>query len=95
MSDPALKLGPKGEVRWRAFSHDGRYSPSFKMWVLGEDVYFAQRSIKDMKVSLHTKTGDAHAAFNTHEASEAWTGKWAVPNGLRLEHYPPVHPRPA
>jgi hypothetical protein len=75
MSNPALKLGPKGEVRWRAFSPDGRYSPSFKMWVQGEDVYFAQRSIKDMKVSLHTKTGDAHAAFNTHEASAAWTGK--------------------
>lgn len=75
MTDPALKLGPKGVVRWRAFSPDGRYSPSFKMWVQREDVYFAQRSIKDMKVSLHTKTGDAHAAFNTHEASAAWTGK--------------------
>ncbi len=75
MSDPALTLGPKGEVRWRAFSQDGRYSPSFKMWVQGEDVYLAQRSIKDMKVSLHTKTGDTHVAFNTHEASTAWTGR--------------------
>ena len=35
------------------------------------DAYIAQRSLKDIKVSLHMKTGDAHAAFMDHEASGA------------------------
>jgi hypothetical protein len=75
VSDPSLQLGPKGVVRWRAFANGGRVSPSFRLWIQGNDAYIAQRSLKDIKVSLHTKTGHAHAAFMDHEASEAWTGK--------------------
>jgi hypothetical protein len=96
---------PKGAVRWRVVSSDGRVSPSFKLRIQGHDAYVAQRSLKNIKVSLHTKTGDAHAAFMDHETSEAWTGevgtKWLsdwkanhefVPGWQEL--FSVIHPEP-
>jgi hypothetical protein len=105
MSDPSLRLGPTGAVRWRALSTDGRVSPSFKLWIQGDDAYIAQRSLKDIKVSLHTKTGDAHAAFMDHETSEAWTGEvgskwlsdWKANHELMpgwQELFSVIHPEP-
>jgi hypothetical protein len=105
MSDPALQLGPKGAVRWRVFASDGRVSPSFKLRIQGDDAYVAQRSLKDIKVSLHTKTGDAHAAFMDHETSAAWTGevgsKWLADWKANHEFVPGwqelfsvIHPEP-
>jgi len=104
VSDPALKLGPKGVVRWRAVSADSRVSPSFKIWTNGHDAYVAQRSLKDLKVSLH-KDGNAHAGFTHHETAEAWTGKagskwlsdWTAPAASIpgwQELFAVIHPEP-
>jgi len=98
-----LDLGPNGEVRWRAVSIDGRVSPSFKFWAWKQEAYLCQRSLPEIKISLHAE--DAHAAFVDHPTLEAWVGRpgsryleeWKAPDEFHpgwVELFEVVHPEP-
>jgi len=87
-----LELGPGGEIRWRAISVDGRrVSRSFKFWVQGNDAYVCQRSVGEMKISLH-ESGEAHSAFRDHATSEAWLGTSGSRYLAEWNDPPPFHP---
>ena len=82
VSDP-VRLGPKGVVRWRAMSTDGRCSPSFKMWISGDDAYVAQQSSNSRSASIGGRQRSCGLYASRDRGGLDWQGGLQV--ALRLD----------
>jgi hypothetical protein len=78
-SEPFRVVTKNRPLRWRAVSEDGRSSPSWKLWIYGNDVYLCQRSLGgDLKISLHESGTFQTSLINGDKATE-----WLGPNRSR------------